>query len=319
MLFVRGSAEALSPNNNVAVVGTRDATPTGERVAVLISKWLGENKWGIVSGLAKGIDTAAHKGALEVGARTVAVMATPLDKVYPAENRALAHQILDAGGCWVSELPLWSKFFRGAFVQRDRIQSGMSVAVIPVQTDVEGGTMHTVRYAEQQKRMLLCPRPIGPEQTLKQYAGVKHLIETHRATAFSAEQYPEIMDSLGKRLAILLKDWTPHPDVNPKSVFIDPYVASRSETIEEENPKPKTKAKKGKPPQIAFGFVQDNSERPRRKSSKEKQQTDAKLVLLEELKDEIEQAKLHHGRDLNDAEIRELIEAKIRILRSTLT
>src|SRR5205823_6904796 len=128
----------------------------------------------------------------------------PLDKVYPAENRQLADEILDCGGCWVSELGLSRKPHKGSFVQRDRIQSGLSVAVIPVQTDIEGGTMHTVRYAERQKRLLLCPRPIDQESSLKQYAGIKRLIERHRAQAFASDQYGEILEALSKSRELLL-------------------------------------------------------------------------------------------------------------------
>jgi DNA processing protein len=194
VLFVKGSLESLTRRLNVAIVGTRNSTPKGEEVATRIARFFGTHEFCIVSGLAKGIDTAAHKGALDANAPTVAVFGTPLDKVYPAENRPLADAILKMHGSWISEIPLSRKPHRSSFVQRDRIQSGISIAVIPVQTDLEGGTMHTVEFAEQQKRLLLCPRPLNGEQHLKQYAGIAALIESKRATPFQSEDYDAVLE-----------------------------------------------------------------------------------------------------------------------------
>src|SRR5439155_8681582 len=124
---------------------------------------------------------------------------------YPAENRGLAERISSSGvGALISELALGKKSFRNAFVQRDRIQSGMSLAVVPVQTDLTGGTMHTVRFAELQKRLLLCPKPLVTEQGLKQYAGVIDLIQTRRARDFQADDYPSLLTLLEEQRQELL-------------------------------------------------------------------------------------------------------------------
>jgi DNA processing protein len=144
LLFVRGDTDTLSSADTIAIVGTRDATERGREVANRIAKYFGKNGYVIVSGLAKGIDTAAHQGALEVGAKTIAVLGTALNQIYPAENRSLADRIACDSGALVTELSLGQKSFKNTFVQRDRIQSGMSLAVISVQTDITGGTMHTV-------------------------------------------------------------------------------------------------------------------------------------------------------------------------------
>ncbi len=193
ILFVKGSVSAFLECLSVAIIGTRDSTPAGEQVAFKVARFFGANRCAIVSGLAKGIDTAAHKGALDAGAKTVAVFATPLDKVYPAENKELARQILDDGGAWVSEIPLRKKTHRNSFVQRDRIQSGLSVAVIPVQTGIEGGTMHTVDFAERQSRLLFCPRPLNVESGAKQYQGINQLIHSGRAESFQADTYSAVL------------------------------------------------------------------------------------------------------------------------------
>jgi DNA processing protein len=196
VLFVKGSVKSLTERTNVAIIGTRDCTSKGEEVATRVAKFFGSQECAIVSGLAKGIDTAAHKGALEANAPTIAVFATPLNKVYPAENKPLAESILKMDGSWISEIPLWKRPHRSSFVERDRIQSGLSAAVIPVQTDVQGGTMHTVGFAEEQKRLLFCPRPLNGERHLKQYAGIAALIDSKRATPFQLDDYVAVLDQV---------------------------------------------------------------------------------------------------------------------------
>jgi DNA processing protein len=321
LLFVRGAIETLFENMNVAVIGTRDTTPTGEKVATRIAKWLGEHHWCIVSGLAKGIDAAAHRGALDARGKTIAVMATALDKVYPAENRELADEILESGGCWVSELALWRKPHRGSFVQRDRIQSGLSVAVIPVQTDVEGGTMHTVRYAEQQKRLLLCPRPIDQESSLKQYAGIKRLIESHRAKAFASDQYSEILDTLSKSLTVLVGAGISKIDkLIITDVERDHEIKSfdREERVEERQEKPKSGSRKaiGRL-QGGFDFAADlndgNPVKPRKRSKKS---VDAEVDILEQLVFEIEHVRNTDGTGLSNVDaVKNWLESKINVLK----
>lgn len=205
ILFVKGSVAALLECLSVAIVGTRDSTPAGEQVAFKVAKFFGANQCAIVSGLAKGIDTAAHKGALNAGAKTVAVFATPLDKVYPAENKELARQILNEGGAWVSEIPLRKKTHRNSFVERDRIQSGLSVAVIPVQTGIEGGTMHTVDFAQRQNRLLFCPRPLNVESGAKQYEGINQLIHSGRAESFQADTYSAVLKRICEHRETLIR------------------------------------------------------------------------------------------------------------------
>jgi DNA processing protein len=204
ILFVKGSVASLTNQPCIAVIGTRDTTMLGETVANRIAAFFSQKGFTIVSGLAKGIDTAAHLGAVDVHAPTIAVFATPLNKVYPAENKQLARRILEEGGAWISEIPLLKSTHRNAFVQRDRIQSGLSVAVIPVQTDVEGGTMHTVRFAEKQHRLLFCPTPIEGEQHLKQYAGVAALLHSGRAQAFQSRDYDRVLSAVNVHLNKLL-------------------------------------------------------------------------------------------------------------------
>jgi DNA processing protein len=194
ILYARGREDVLTSTTTIAVVGTRNPTQRGLAVAHRVAQWFAEAGFVIVSGLAKGIDTAAHEGALGHG-RTVAVLGTPLDKIYPAENKHLAGEIAETGAL-VSEYPIGFASHGQSFVERDRIQAGMSIAVVPVQTGLEGGTQHTIRFAEEQGRLILCPRPLAAEQDAPEYAGIHQLIESGRARAFEADDYADLLVSL---------------------------------------------------------------------------------------------------------------------------
>ncbi|MER9162763.1 DNA-processing protein DprA [Mesorhizobium sp. M0715] len=156
VLYVRGAVAGLHATKCLAVVGTREPTPYGEAVARKSAAAAASEGFTIVSGLAHGCDTLGHEGCLDAHGVGVAVMAHGLDKVYPAANRGLATRLIENGGCLVSEYPLGVTPMRTAFAERDRIQSGLSDAVLVVETDVKGGTMHTVRFCREQKRSLAC-------------------------------------------------------------------------------------------------------------------------------------------------------------------
>ena len=159
VLYVRGDVELLARERLVAVIGTREPTVFGTSAAEDLTGALADCGWGIVSGLAKGIDTIAHRTALEHGASTIAVMGGGLDRIYPAENKGLAAQIIDSGGALVSEQPFGEQARPQHLVASDRLQSGLSVAVVVAQSGVKSGTMHTARFAASQGRPLFCPVP----------------------------------------------------------------------------------------------------------------------------------------------------------------
>lgn len=157
VLHVRG--QLLPGRRYVACIGTRQPSVFGQAVARKISGFLAAHGWSIVSGLALGVDTICHEAALGAGGHTVAILANGLDSVYPGQNRQLAEQILSAGGALLSEQPLGTPALPRHLVARDRLQSGMSAATIVMQTDLIGGTMHTVRFAVLQGRPLIAPVP----------------------------------------------------------------------------------------------------------------------------------------------------------------
>jgi DNA processing protein len=160
LLWVRGDVDVLSRDELAAVIGTREPSRFGITAAETFTDLLAADGWGIVSGLAKGCDTIAHTRALEDGAPTIAVLGGGLGgSIYPAQNKELAQRIVDSGGALVSEQPLKARPTGPNLVRRDRIQSGLSAGVIVAQTGVKGGSMHTVRYAVEQGRPVICPDP----------------------------------------------------------------------------------------------------------------------------------------------------------------
>ncbi|MEC8653058.1 MAG: DNA-processing protein DprA [Planctomycetota bacterium] len=147
VLFARGSLEALDRAPAAAVVGSRTPTPYGVDAAAQVASALAESGATLWSGLARGVDAAAHRACLQAGVPTVAVLAGGLDEVYPPEHDALAEQISTAGGCLLSELPLGRRARRGHFLRRNRLLATAPPAVIVVEGSLTSGALHTARFA----------------------------------------------------------------------------------------------------------------------------------------------------------------------------
>ena len=151
VLWLRGDARLLSLPS-IAVVGTRHPTPYGSGMAEMLARDLALRGVLILSGMARGVDTAAHKGALAAQRPTAAIWGTGVDVVYPKENRKLADDILATGGVIASELPLGTFPAPQNFPRRNRILSGMSVGVLVVEASEHSGTRVTARCALDQGR-----------------------------------------------------------------------------------------------------------------------------------------------------------------------
>jgi DNA processing protein len=151
VLWVRGDAAQLA-RPGLAVVGTRQPSPYGAGMAEMISRDLARRGMVVMSGMARGVDTCAHKGALEAGGATVAVWGTGIDVIYPKENKKLAEQIVAQGGAIVSEFPLGSFPAPQNFPIRNRTLSGMSIGVLVVEAGEYSGTRITARCALEQGR-----------------------------------------------------------------------------------------------------------------------------------------------------------------------
>jgi DNA processing protein len=153
VLWVSGAVHLLSLPS-IAVVGTRHPSPYGSAVAEMLSRDLAARRMLIVSGMARGIDTCAHKGALAVRVPTVAVWGTGIDVIYPKENKKLAEDILATGGAIVSEVPMGTFPAPQNFPRRNRILSGLSIGVLVVEAAENSGTRVTARCAAEQDRDL---------------------------------------------------------------------------------------------------------------------------------------------------------------------
>ncbi|MGA7856528.1 MAG: DNA-processing protein DprA [Terracidiphilus sp.] len=153
VLWVRGSIALLS-RPAIAIVGTRHPSPYGVGVAEMLARDLAVRRLLIVSGMARGIDTCAHKGALAARMPTVAVWGTGIDVIYPKENKKLAEEILAGGGTILSEVPIGTFPAPQNFPRRNRILSGLSIAVLVVEASENSGTRVTARCAAEQDRDL---------------------------------------------------------------------------------------------------------------------------------------------------------------------
>lgn len=151
VLWLRGDPAHLA-RPGIAVVGTRRPSPYGMGMSEMLSRDLAARNIVILSGMARGIDTAAHKGALAVHGATVAVWGTGIDVIYPKENKSLAEQIIQSGGTIISELPLGTFPAPQNFPKRNRIISGLSVGVLVVEAAENSGTRVTARCAIEQNR-----------------------------------------------------------------------------------------------------------------------------------------------------------------------
>lgn len=154
VIYVRGPVDLLR-DPGIAVVGTRKASGAGLRAARTIAEFLVRRGIVVVSGLALGIDAAAHQGALAGGGKTIAVLAHGLHMVAPATNREIAEKLLEQGGALVSEHPPDVPPRPAEFVRRNRMQSGLSFASIIVESGVEGGAIHQAQFTVDQGRALL--------------------------------------------------------------------------------------------------------------------------------------------------------------------
>lgn len=153
VLWVRGPVKLLA-RPGIAMVGTRHPSPYGSGVAEMLARDLAVRKLLIISGMARGIDSCAHRGALAARMPTVAVWGTGIDVVYPKENRKLAEEILALGGAIVSEVPMGTFPAPQNFPRRNRILSGLSIAVLVVEAAENSGTRVTARCAADQNRDL---------------------------------------------------------------------------------------------------------------------------------------------------------------------
>ena len=153
VLFVRGNVDLLR-QASVSIVGSRHATPQAMRIAGDFGRALSERNIPVISGMAAGIDTAAHHGALQGAGSTIAVWGTGIDRIYPQSNQKLAYQIAEQGAI-VSEFPLGTRPLAGNFPRRNRLIAGLAQAVLVVEAALESGSLITARLAGEMGREVM--------------------------------------------------------------------------------------------------------------------------------------------------------------------
>ncbi|MGB9181065.1 MAG: DNA-processing protein DprA [Pyrinomonadaceae bacterium] len=184
-LYVKGAWAECLEKPCVAMVGSRRCSTYGQNAATMLARDLAQRGVTIISGLARGIDAAAHKGALEAGGRTVAVMGTGLDQVYPRDHKKLAEEILEKGGALVSEFPLGTPPAPQNFPYRNRVISGLSLGVVLVEAAENSGSLITARMAMEQNREVFA---VPGNITSKNSFGTNYLIKGAGAKLVQAWQ-----------------------------------------------------------------------------------------------------------------------------------
>jgi DNA processing protein len=176
VLYIKGSLNALSIEPAVGIVGTRDATPYGLNAAAMFSYNLAKSGLVIISGLAKGIDTIAHQGALRANRPTVAVLGCGADVVYPSENEPLYNDIINLGAV-ITEFPPGTRPLGAHFPKRNRLISGLSVGVLIVEAPLKSGALITARVAQEQGRDVFAvpgaidaPNSVGCNRLIRDFA-----------------------------------------------------------------------------------------------------------------------------------------------------
>lgn len=198
-LYVKGEWSTCLDEPCVAIVGSRRSSTYGQNAAMMLARDLAARGVTIISGLARGIDAAAHRGALEAGGRTVAVMGTGLDQVYPRDHRKLGEEILERGGALLSEFPLETPPAPQNFPYRNRVISGLSLGVAVVEAAENSGSLITARLAlEQGREVFAVPGNI----TSRNSFGTNYLIKG--AGAKLVQQWQDIVAELPSEIAARL-------------------------------------------------------------------------------------------------------------------
>jgi DNA processing protein len=225
ILFVKGSVEVLS-QPGIAMVGTRHPTPYGSGMAERLAIDLATRGLVIISGLARGIDTSSHRGAVAAKGRTVAVLGTGIDVMYPKENTRLTEQIIAFDGALITEFPVGTHPAPQNFPIRNRIISGMSVGVLVVEAAEYSGTRITSRLAlEQNRDVYAVPGNVtnknswGPNTLIKQ--GAK-LVAT----------WEDVWEELPAEVqAALSSNQNPSPELQTGSLFPDEVISPHENKI----------------------------------------------------------------------------------------
>lgn len=197
ILYVKGNLEALNMPHAIAIIGTREPSVAGVKAGEYFSQKFAYAGFNIISGLALGCDTAAHKGALSANGITTAFIASGLDMpIYPQENTQLANDIIENGGALISEYAIGEPYMANRFVERDRLQSGLANACLAIQTGTKGGTLHAVNATIDNGKPLYMVQFRGAELNYEKVQGNKMFIESGKAQPLSSDNIDAVIEFL---------------------------------------------------------------------------------------------------------------------------
>jgi len=194
ILLAKGNLAALNPEKSIAVIGTRKADDVIYNAGIEISYRLAQEGWMIASGLAKGCDSAGHIGCIRGKGITTAILPSSIEKIYPSDNKGLAEEIVANNGCLLTEYLSTDQIQRYYFVQRDRLQAALSDNLLVLQTGIEGGTMHTVRYAHQYNKKVFAYMPLIDLPPQIDMTGNKELI--HKNKAMGIADFDDLLERI---------------------------------------------------------------------------------------------------------------------------
>jgi DNA processing protein len=219
VLYVKGDWRACFEQPAVGVVGSRTCSTYGENASEMLSRDLASRGICIISGLARGIDAAAHRGAIKGNGKTIAVLGTGIDAVYPRENTGLVRDILNSGGCVVSQFPLGTPPLKDNFPYRNRIISGLSLGVLIVEASERSGSLITARLAAEQNREVMA---VPGNITSGNSFGTNYLI---KSGAKLVQQWQDVVAELPSEISAAIlppkieeeraEDATRQPDLLP--------------------------------------------------------------------------------------------------------
>jgi DNA protecting protein DprA len=194
-LYVRGDWQACFDQPCVGVIGSRMCSTYGQNASEMLARDLASRGICIVSGLARGIDTAAHRGAIAGGGRTIAVLGTGIDRIYPKENNKLVDEIITSGGAVVSQFPLETPPLKDNFPYRNRIISGLSLGVLIIEASERSGSLITARLAMEQNREVMA---VPGNITSRNSFGTNYLI---KSGAKLVQQWQDVVSELPSEIA----------------------------------------------------------------------------------------------------------------------